>query len=235
MAISKLTWAHVAMYVTGGILLFFTISLIVAPLFLPPNTVDFGKGSPVGTNDYQKDRDKLNMSGYIGFLYWQGDVNCNLIASRSFFLNGNQMPVCARCLAIYAGMAVALLFSTRRVYMIKGWGLILGLVPIGIDGVVQLFGFYESNNPIRVLTGFLAGLTTGLAIALIFLDMIATKDGERLAKESKEPGRFVKRLRGLFSKIMPSSTPGDAEFFFLSIISMILVLMSIGLYLTTGV
>jgi uncharacterized membrane protein len=230
MEITRLAWAHLAMYVTGGVLLFWTISLIVAPLFLPPNTVDFGKGSQVGTNDFQKERDNLSMTGYIGFLYWQGDLNCNQIASRSLFLDGNEMPVCSRCMAIYAGMAAGLLFSTRRVYMIKGWGLILGLVPIGIDGGVQLFGFYESNNPIRVLTGFLAGLTTALALALIFLDLIATKDGERLAKESKETHPAIERLRAFFKKISPDSGPGDAEFFFLSTISTVLVLMSIGLY-----
>jgi len=230
MAISRLTWARIAMHVTGGILLFFTISLIVAPLFFPPDSVDFGKGSPVGTNDFQKERKNLSMTGYIDFLYWQGDVNCNLIASRSFFLNGNQMPVCSRCLAIYAGMAVALLFSTRRFYPIKGWGLILGLVPMGMDGGLQLFGFYESNNPIRVLTGFLGGATVGLALAMIFMDVIATKDGERLAVESRPAPKFIQRLRALFMKIDSQSKPGDAEFFFLSIISTVLVLISIGLY-----
>jgi len=233
MAISKLGWAHVTMYVTGGILLFFTISLIVAPLFLPPNSVDFGKGSPVGTNDSQKERDNVSMTGYIAFLYWQGDVNCNLIASRSFFLNGNQMPVCSRCLAIYAGMAVALLFSTRRFYPIKGWGLILGLVPMGMDGGLQLFGFYESNNPIRVLTGFLGGATVGLALAMIFMDMIATKDGERLAAESRSAPKFIQRLRNLFLKIDSQSKPGDAEFFFLSFISTLIVLANIVVYLVT--
>ena len=230
MAISRLIWAHVAMYITGGILMFFTISLIVAPLFLPPNSVDFGKGSPVGTNDFQKERKNLSMTGYIDFLYWQGDVNCNLIASRSFFLNGNQMPVCSRCLAIYAGMAVALLFSTRRFYPIKGWGLILGLVPMGMDGGVQLFGLYESNNPVRVLTGLLGGVTVGFALAMIFMDVIATKDGERLAVESRPAPKFIQRLRALFMKIDSQSKPGDAEFFFLSIISTVLVLISIGLY-----
>jgi uncharacterized membrane protein len=230
MTISRLAWAHIAIYITGGILLFFTISLIVAPLFLPPNTVNYGKGSPVGTNDFQKERNNLSMTGYIGFLYWQGDVNCNLIASRSFFLNGNQMPVCSRCLAIYAGMAVALLFSTRRFYMIKGWGLIFGLVPMGMDGGLQLFGFYESNNPIRVLTGFLGGATVGLALAMIFVDLIATKDGERLAAESSFVPKFIQRLRDLFLNIDSQSRPGDAEFFFLCLFSTILVMINMGLY-----
>jgi uncharacterized membrane protein len=221
------------MYVTGGILLFFTISLIVAPLFFPPDSVDFGKGSPVGTNDFQKERKNLSMTGYIDFLYWQGDVNCNLIASRSFFLNGNQMPVCSRCLAIYAGMAVALLFSTRRFYPIKGWGLILGLVPMGMDGGVQLFGLYESNNPVRVLTGLLGGVTVGFALAMIFMDVIATKDGERLAVESRPAPKFIQRLRALFMKIDSQSKPGDAEFFFLSFVSTIIVLSNIAIYLVT--
>ena len=44
-------------------------------------------------------------------VYLFGGRICHQIAERSFFLDGAQMPVCARCLGIYAGAAVALLLS----------------------------------------------------------------------------------------------------------------------------
>jgi uncharacterized membrane protein len=50
--------------------------------------------------------------------------------------------------------------------------LILSLVPIGIDGVGQLLGFWESSNLIRVITGMAAGVPIGFAIGVI-IDEIA--------------------------------------------------------------
>jgi uncharacterized membrane protein len=51
--------------------------------------------------------------------------------------------------------------------------ILLGLIPIGIDGVGQLLGFWESINPIRFLTGLLAGGICGMAIGVI-IDEIKT-------------------------------------------------------------
>ena len=45
--------------------------------------------------------------------------------------------------------------------------IIIGLLPIGIDGVGQLLGFWESTNIIRLITGLLIGVVCGIAIGLI--------------------------------------------------------------------
>ena len=233
---SNLMRARLIMYLTGGFMLFFTLSLISAPLFFPQGSINFGEGSPVGSNDFQEERDRLNMSGYLEFLYWQGDINCNQIASRSFFLNGNQMPVCARCLAIYAGISGGILFSTRkRPYLIKGWGLILGIIPMGVDGGVQLLGFYESNNLIRVITGLLGGGTVGLALGMIILDIFGHYEGE---KHRSEPGSAhwgVKMMHNLFKKVIGDPSPGDVEFFFICMISLILVVINIVISLLSRI
>src|SRR5437867_1894183 len=39
--------------------------------------------------------------------YLVGSLLCHQLPERSFFLWGSQMPVCARCLGIYAGAAIA--------------------------------------------------------------------------------------------------------------------------------
>jgi uncharacterized membrane protein len=51
--------------------------------------------------------------------------------------------------------------------------MILGIVPIGIDGIGQLFGFWESTNIIRVITGLLTGMVCGVTLGVI-VDEIKT-------------------------------------------------------------
>ena len=80
------------------------------------------------------------------------------------------MPFCARCTAIWLGITIGLVFiilykinlDEKFIFLI-----FLGLFPIGIDGFGQLFGFWESNNLIRVITGSLTGFICGLAIGII--------------------------------------------------------------------
>jgi len=52
--------------------------------------------------------------------------------------------------------------DNRFLYLI-----LIGIIPIGVDGVAQQFGLWESNNLIRVVTGSLIGFICGIAIAVI--------------------------------------------------------------------
>jgi len=45
--------------------------------------------------------------------------------------------------------------------------IILSFIPIGVDGIGQLFGFWESTNLVRILTGLPAGIICGIAIGII--------------------------------------------------------------------
>jgi uncharacterized membrane protein len=49
--------------------------------------------------------------------------------------------------------------------------IIIGIIPIGIDGVGQFFGLWESTNIIRLLTGLLIGIVCGIAIALTIYEI----------------------------------------------------------------
>lgn len=81
---------------------------------------------------------------------------------------GWKMAFCERDTAIYgtifvAGLAYGLLRGLRRGKGAGTWRMplryfVLFLVPMGIDGVLQLFGFYESNWLWRTLTGVIFGL-----------------------------------------------------------------------------
>ena len=41
------------------------------------------------------------------------------------------------------------------------------VLPIGLDGTIQLFTDYESTNPKRIITGLIAGIATGIALKII--------------------------------------------------------------------
>lgn len=148
--------------------LIWSLGMILAPLSLPANSVDdlTGTVGPVDNADITED-----MNPYARFYYQAGDVNCHTIKERSFFINGNQMPFCVRDVAIFFGMALGLGIALFKVFQIKLWWLIGGLVPMGVDGTVQLLTTYESNNVLRLITGILAGLVCTLALGFVMWDV----------------------------------------------------------------
>jgi uncharacterized membrane protein len=143
--------------------------LLIVPFTLPGNTINFGEKGRVGTNDFQNQID--NMGPVAKFVYSTGDSFCHQKASRSFFLNGNQMSYCSRCTGIFLGLVIGACISVFRYVDFKWQWIVIGLLPIGIDGVGQLFGFWESINIIRLITGMLAGILTGLAVAVIIQEL----------------------------------------------------------------
>lgn len=116
---------------------------------------------------------------------------CHQRPDRSFALDGNQLPVCERCLAIELGMAAAFaaavlvaprggFFASLSAFLprvlrspagVLAAGLVL-LLPMVLDGGLQLATAYVSATPQRVATGFLygigqAGIVIGIAAWLL--------------------------------------------------------------------
>ena len=91
--------------------------------------------------------------------------------SRSFLLNSNQMPYCARCFGIFLGFAIGAGIITFVIIDLKWWLLVVGLLPIGLDGGLQFITDYESNNILRLFTGSLAGIVTLIAVGLITVEL----------------------------------------------------------------
>lgn len=119
--------------------------------------------------------------------YIIGAQSCHQMSNRSFFLNGNQYPVCHRCFAIEIGIFIAAcatiivqprgnFFSSLYVFLpprirsrsaviIAGLALML---PMVIDGSLQLVTSYISSTPQRLITGFFFGIGyTGIIIGII--------------------------------------------------------------------
>ena len=149
--------------------LFFIISILhfLAPLSLPSNSVKDLSGL---TGIFDNEEQIKEMVFPWNVLYSIGDRLCHQKSERSFLINGNQMPFCSRCTAIWIGIAIGLGFMIFYKIPLNEKFLILiiiGIVPIGIDGGGQLLGFWESTNVMRVITGTLLGIVCGLAIGLI--------------------------------------------------------------------
>ena len=87
---------------------------------------------------------------------------CHGIDERSIYIDGKPMAVCARCLGIYAGYVLGLIVYPffRRVSSTnlpqRRW-LILAMVPMGIDVLLSLLGFFDNTHLTRTLTGLIAG------------------------------------------------------------------------------
>ena len=77
------------------------------------------------------------------------------------------MPFCARVVGIFVGLAVGFILSLGRKIELTLPIVILCLIPIGLDGTIQLITEYESTNPKRIITGMIAGIATGIALKII--------------------------------------------------------------------
>ncbi len=84
--------------------------------------------------------------------YW----GCHQIAERSFFIKGYQFPVCARCTGIIIG-EVAFIIFTLLSFRINIIFSLLFMIPLIIDGTLQLKTSYVSNNIKRLFSGMFFG------------------------------------------------------------------------------
>jgi uncharacterized membrane protein len=147
----------------------------VTPYMVESGTLT-GLDGFVGPHDHEDLYE--NLTPVARWMYNAGDGQCHQKESRSVLLNGNQMPFCARCVAIYTLMAVGMALTVLprmplydRINDLKASWLIIALVPMGVDGVGQLLGYWESTNLIRFVTGGLCGLVVGIALGFMLREM----------------------------------------------------------------
>ena len=204
----ELRVSGVLCFISGFLLLMFFVSpLMLAEGSVPElsgraNAIDYMDGGSWGNNNHDEEGDLgHNQSAHggsfawselnpvFGFVYAFGDINCHQKHDRSWSINENQMPVCARDVGIFMGFFMGSLFfrlrglnrwtvrdsflsvfdddSIKSVYLNDGrmrlmlLFLALGIVPMAIDGFTQLLTQYESTNMVRVITGFMAGFVIG--------------------------------------------------------------------------
>ena len=79
----------------------------LSPLALPSNSVTDLSGL-TGISDNEANLNEITVPWNL--VYSCGDRLCHQKADRSFFINGNQMPFCSRCSAIWLGLSIGLGF-----------------------------------------------------------------------------------------------------------------------------
>lgn len=148
---------------------------VAVSLVLPPGTVH----APVAPS----------LGEPVTWPYAFGALVCHQLPDRSFTIAGNQFPVCERCLAVELGMvaalAAAVLVAPRGGFVtalsaflpgrlrsradVLATGVAL-MLPMVLDGGLQLATAYVSATPQRLLTGFLYGIgQAGVVIGLVAL------------------------------------------------------------------
>lgn len=80
---------------------------------------------------------------------------CHGLDSRSFHYKGKKFPLCARC----TGELVGILAALASIAFVRPplWVLAVLMVPMVLDGGIQMFTPYESGNLRRLITGMLFG------------------------------------------------------------------------------
>ena len=116
---------------------------------------------------------------------------------------GYKMPVCARDLGLYIAMlAGGLTYPfVRKLNSKEVWPaiwLVVAIIPLGIDGTVQLLselGFlpfvYESTNLMRMLTGAIAGFVATFYAIPLLINLI-TPNGPKENKKTANTKRELK-------------------------------------------
>ena len=124
---------------------------------------------------------------------------CHQMPSRSFFIFGHQMAVCARCFGIYTGFLVGMLIYpfVKKLNNFKTpnkWYLIMALMPMGIDGTTQLIGLRESFNELRLITGLIAGFVGVFYILPVFLSSLDEIVKNKILKKINNEYKKIKKL-----------------------------------------
>ena len=122
------------------------------------------------------------MDLFLAFVYATGSVICHQLPERSFFLDGRQLPVCARCTGLYLSSAAGLLGwfiwkaarGGRRFIVRPRAALAIVIaagVPTALSYATGVIGAWDGSNLTRALLAVPLGASAGAVVAAV-----ATKD-----------------------------------------------------------
>jgi uncharacterized membrane protein len=129
-------------------------------------------------------------------VYGVGSFICHQIPERSFHLGAFQLPVCGRCIGIYAGFALAAAGivlrrdgQARRVLTSRAARLVfvVGALPTAATVGLEWFDVWSGTNVVRAL----AGAALGVGVAVVVMSAVATLHySSCAAPPSTEPNRL---------------------------------------------
>ncbi len=188
--------------------LFWCASFFIVPLILPPDTFAWPYAQyPLvayhlgGANQINYEPIWQSLWIYPRAVYTFGDLQCHQLWFRSLWINGNQLPMCARMTSMYIfanfGLVAAafatpstsasrVMVDAMPAFIRKPLNrffspeqsaaliVIVGLLPVAVDGFYQLFSeftHYESTNFMRILTGVPGGFVGGLLVGAMLVSI----------------------------------------------------------------
>jgi len=112
-------------------------------------------------------------------VYLVGAFICHQLPDRSFHVDGSQLPVCARCLGIYAGVTVVA--SLGCVAWVREllrrwpaarfrWIAAIAALPTVVTVAAEWGGVWATSNPVRAI----AGASLGMGAALVVVGAVAS-------------------------------------------------------------
>jgi uncharacterized membrane protein len=122
------------------------------------------------------------MDLFLAFIFAVGSVICHQLPERSFFFDGRQLPVCARCTGLYLSGAAGLV-AWCTVKLLRGWRpqpvnprLAMGLLaivaaPTVVSYLTGVFGVWDGSNLTRAVLAVPLGVVAGAVVAAV-----STKD-----------------------------------------------------------
>lgn len=121
------------------------------------------------------------------FLYLISSAFCAQAASHSFFIDGQKLPLCARCTGIYLGFLVVFIFWLFRIHKkpSKVFSLLF-LAPITLsilyftfDGISSILQMPWVNNFTRLFSGLFFGQTLAILVLLVLSHSLWVKKADR--------------------------------------------------------
>ena len=111
-----------------------------------------------------------------------GSLICHQMPERSFFVDGHQLPVCARCTGLYLSGAAGLI-GWIAVKVARGWRpiaidprraaklIVIAAMPTAVSYATGVTGLWDGSNVTRALLAVPLGASAGAIVAAV-----ATKD-----------------------------------------------------------
>ena len=115
----------------------------------------------------------------VASIYAIGSVICHQIPERSFFWEGRQLPVCARCTGLYVSGVLGLL-AWFAIKTARAWRPItidprvalrviaIAAVPTALSVASGALGAWDGSNVTRALFAIPLGASAGAIVAAVF-------------------------------------------------------------------
>jgi uncharacterized membrane protein len=118
----------------------------------------------------------------VAFIFAVGSVICHQRPERSFFLDGHQFPVCARCTGLYlsafTGLFAWVAFKTASRWRPLAFDprlamrvIAIAAIPTAVSVAMGVTGLWDGSNMTRALLAVPLGASAGAIVAAV-----ATKD-----------------------------------------------------------